>query len=53
MLILAFEVIMHPPTYPSEINQFLELSPVYKILTINATFYCEFFLLDRRQAGGL
>ena len=30
-------------TYPSETNQVLELSPVYKILTINATFDCKFF----------
>ena len=38
-------------TYPSETNQVLELSPVYKILTINATLDCEFFSFCKQTAS--
>ena len=38
-------------THPSETNQVLELSPVYKILTINATFEGEFFSFCKQTAA--
>ena len=44
-------LLLVPCTYPSETNQVLELSPVYKILTINATLDCEFFSFCKQTAS--
>ena len=48
---LCYRISVNHITPPSETSQVLELGSGYKILTINTTFYGEFFLFSKQTAA--